>query len=212
MLALTRCTRTGGRSSTGERPPRPAHHLRGGAPRRLLAGLVVAAAGVAGATGGVSAPALAAWTGSVQASTTLSMATLSQSWSNLDTAGTVGSDQVYTLRGLLAGNTGYVDLVNTSTTTATLSATVTMATVVGGSYAQICSVPWNTATGECTGTLTTPNIAAVVGGATGVYTTPTPIAPGGRIRFKVRVVGVAGSATLTPVAPLARPAADRTTS
>ena len=212
MSWLTRCTRTGARPSPEGWAPRPARHLRGGAPQRLLAGLVVAAAGVAGMTGSTSTAALAAWTGTAQASTTVSMATLTQSWSNLNTAGTIDSNGVYTIQGLVAENTGYIDLVNTSTTAATLSVTIGTATVVGASPAQICSVPWNMATGACTGTVTTPNFAAVLGGTTGVYKTLAPVPTGGRISFKVTVMGVMSAASLTPIAPVFRPATDRTVS
>lgn len=209
MLHLTR---TGARPSSEGRAPRPAHHLRGRVLRRLLAGLVVAAAGVAGTAGGVSTAALAGWTGTARASTTLSMATLATTWVARNAAGTIGSDGVYTIRGLVTENTGYVDLVNTSSTAATLSVTITTATVVGASPAQICSGAWNTTTGACTGTVTTPSFAAVLGGTTGAYRTPAPVAPGGHIAFKVRVLGVSSSASLTPLTPAARPAADRTTS
>lgn len=212
MLMLTRCTRTGARPSPEGRAPRPARHLRGGVPRRLLAGLVVTAAGVVGMTGGTPTAALAAWTGSVEVSATLSMSKLTQTWSNLNTAGTLGSDGVYTIRGLVMENVGYIDLVNTSTTAATLAVTITTATVVGASPAQICSVPWTISTGACSGTVTTPNFAAVLGGTTGTYTTPAPVAPGGRVSFKVRAMGVASAASLTPIAPVFRPATDRTAS
>lgn len=209
---MSRFTRTGARPSVGGRAPRPARRLRGRVLRRLLAGLVVAAAGVVGMTGGAAPAALAAWTGTSQASTTLSMAKLAHNWANLNTAGTIGADGVYTIRGLVMENVGYIDLVNTSTTAATLAVTITTATVVGASPAQICSVPWTISTGACSGTVTTPNFAAVLGGTTGTYTTPAPVAPGGRVSFKVRVMGVASAASLTPLAPVFRPAADRTTS
>ncbi|MFQ1004218.1 hypothetical protein [Modestobacter sp. SSW1-42] len=209
---MLRSPRTGAHPSPQRWTPRPAHHLRGGAPRRLLAGLVVAAAGVAGTAGGASPAALAGWTGTAQVSANVSMAKTTQSWSNLNTAGTIGSDGVYIIRGLVVENIGYVDLVNTSTTAATLAATITTATVVGASPAQICSGSWNTTTGFCNGTVTTPGFAAVLGGTTGTYTTPAPVAPGGRISFKVRVLGVASAASFTPLAPAFRPGADRTTS
>ncbi len=185
---------------------RPAHH-RG---RRTLAGLAalvtVAAPSVAAPT-----PAAAHWRPTATVSAPLSAARLGDGFDLVAGGGAVSADRSgYSIGGLLAGGTGYVDLVNTSSVPATLSMTVSMGTLVGTSPVSVCSAPWAPTTGACPGTSTLVWLTMVLGVASGTYTTPAPVPPGGRVHTRVAVGAVLGGVGLTAHAPVPRAAGERT--
>lgn len=213
MTALLR--HRAGRPLPWGRSARPARHLRRAvapltAPAALALG-VVAGALVAPSAGSPATGVLAAWTSSTQVSAAVSMARVGSSFSALNTAGTVSSDGLsYRIAGLLTTNTGYVDLVNTSTTPATLSLTVSTGTLVGVTPATVCSQPWNTASGACPGSASVIGLSMVAGSNTGSYSTAAPLPPGGRVHLKVSISGVVNAVTLTARPPAPRPPMDRT--
>lgn len=185
-------------------------------PARVLSSLAVVAAVVAGLLAGLpTTPAQAAgWTTTVTRSAPLTAATVASSWQKLNAAGTVSTDgTAYSFSGFLTGTvTGYVDLVNTSTVAAKPSLTVAMGSLVGATPAAVCSQAWNTSTGDCPGTTTMVALTVVLGTATGSYTSPDLLPPGGHVFVKVALAGVAATVTLTRGTTTPRPAADRTTS
>lgn len=125
--------------------------------------------------------------------------------------GTVSADRSgYSTGGLLVGTTGYVDLVNTSSVPATLSLTLSMGTLVGASPASVCSVAWAPATGTCPGTSTMIGLTLVLGVASGTYTSPAPVPPGGSVHVRVAVGAVAGGVGLTAAPAVPRAAGERT--
>jgi len=216
MPRPTRCIRTGSHPLPRGWLPRLARRTTSAAPRRALTPLVTAAAVVAGSLAAAwTSPVLAAgWANSAsRASGTLTMATVADSsWSKVAGAGTVNGAS-YSISGLLNGtNTGYVDLVNNATVSATLTLTMTMNNVGAATPASVCSQPWNTGTGACPGTTTVIGTTVLLGAATPGYTTPARIPAGGHVYLQVTANGVAAQVTLTRSAVTPRPAADRTSS
>lgn len=158
--------------------------------------------------GAAASPAAAAWRTTQTTNATLSAATISQSIVLLRGAGTIAGS-TYSIGGVLAGQAGYVDLVNDSTTAATLTLTYRLGSLVAGNAIRACSQPW-AAGGTCPGASTTLAGGGLLSGATGAYATPTPVLPGGRLRLRVDAIGIGvlSSVTLTPALP--RPGQDRT--
>ena len=183
------------------------------APRasRVRQAVVAVLAAVTAVAVAVPSPAAAHWRPTATASAPLSVARLGAGFELVAGGGAVSADRSgYSIGGLLAGGTGYVDLVNTSSVPATLSMTVTMGMLVGVSPVSVCSVPWVPATGTCPGTSTLVGLTLVLGVASGTHTTPAPVPPGGRVHARVAVGAVLGGVGLTanPVVP--RAAGDRT--
>ncbi|MCO7218776.1 hypothetical protein [Klenkia sp. PcliD-1-E] len=106
--------------------------------------------------------------------------------------------------------TAYVDVVNTGTVPATLSATVTIGAVVGGAPVTACSVAWNTVGDSCAGTTTTVPLSTLVGSSSGSCTSPGLLAKDDGIHLRVKVGGVVSTVTVTATTVVPRPAADRT--
>ena len=157
------------------------------------------------------APAGAHWQPTATVTAPLTAASLGDGFVLVSGGGTVSADRLgYSIGGPLTGATGYVDLVNTSSVPATLSLTVSMGTLVGVSPASVCSVSWVPATGACPGSSALIGLTLVLGVASGTYTTPAPVAPGGRVHVKVAVGAVLGGVTLTAHPPVPRPAGERT--
>lgn len=183
------------------------------APRRRSSGLTgVLAATLTAALGTVclaTAPAAqAAWKPVTVAAAPLSVARLGSEVSMVSGAGTT-TRNTYSVAGLLVASTGDIDVVNTSTVPVTLSATITMASLVAGTTVTQCSQPWQR--WSCPGTQTLLASSALLALPTLNYTWPTTTAPGQHLYVRVAVAGVLGgvSVTLNPVSP--RAAGDRTT-
>ena len=178
-------------------------HRRG---RRAVVAALAALAAVAAPT-----TAAADWRPTATVSAPLSAARLGDGFELVAGGGTVSADRSgYSIGGLLAGGTGYVDLVNTSSVPATLSMTASMGTLVGVSPVSVCSVPWVPTTGTCPGTSSLVGLTLVLGVASGTYTTPAPLPPGGRVHARVAVGAVLGGVGLTAHTPVPRAAGERT--
>jgi hypothetical protein len=175
--------------------------------RRAVAALAALMIGALAAP----APAAAHWRPTAAVTAPLTAASLGDGFVLVAGGGTVSADRLgYSIGGLLAGATGYVDLVNTSSVPATLSLTVSMGMLVGVSPASVCSVSWVPATGACPRSSTLIGLTLVLGVASGTYTPPAPVPPGGSVHVKVAVGAVLGGVTLTAHPPVPRPAGERT--
>lgn len=186
-------------------------HRAGAARRGTARAATVLALTVAAALVHVSAGAApAAWSTTRSASTTVSTASIARSMVLLRGAGTRSGD-TYTLGGLVAGQAGYLDLVNDSTAAATLTLSYSLGSLVAGNMVRACSQPW-TAAGTCPSPATTTTVAGggALSSATGSYTTPAPLPPGGRLQLRVDAIGVGTLTTVTATPALARPGRDRT--
>lgn len=158
-----------------------------------------------GMLGSTATPALAdPWTASATQSTTVTAATVGSRLLLVSGSGTVTTDGTQYSLGTVAGSvTGYVNLTNTSTVPATVSAVVATGNLVASTPATVCSVAWTQPAGTCTGTTTAlPQ--------NGTFSSTGLLAANGAVYLRVQTTGLLGTVTVTmnPVVP--RSPGDRT--
>ena len=155
-----------------------------------------------------AAPALAAWQGSSTRTAQVGMARFTTALTKASGDGAVNASGTYTLNGLLAPQTGYVTVTNTSTAPALVTVTYALSSLVAGNTISLCPQPWSTG-GTCPSATTLAG-SQVLGGASGFYSSPTALAPQAELYMRVATAGVAGGATVSATAAPARTAGDRT--